>query len=333
MSLFADFLWRLLVIVALSSGLVFGAFALAEPILRNISGAVYNRAAKFSLAGLAAVFAAAVGLLLSVDQEIQASCFGNFAATQNSFGITRILGLTWLATAFAAFFLDGVRYLRFSREIRKRRLATADGFDVVADSLPAFSRGIFRRTILIPRRYLGHASQLEHVLRHEQTHIRNHDGAWSLLALLVQRACWFNPLAFLFERGRRLAMEMATDEETLRRHGFSVTAYAETLLEALLPEKTRFDRTVVGAALRYSELKARLENLGRPAERPRRPALAVAISVLALGWFFGVGESLASIRTSAAPQEEIGMCSQVRHEKWIESWLQAGEKPEPNKCE
>lgn len=334
MSFFADFLWRLLVIVALSSGLVFGAFALAEPFLRGVSGAVYNRVAKISLLGLTAVFISGVALLLSVDQEIQASCFGSFAATQGSFGVTRILGLTWLTMTAVALAFDVVRYVRFGREIERHKMAEAGGFEVVDDSLPAFSRGFFRSTILIPRRFLAHASRLEHILRHEQTHVRNFDGAWSLLALLVQRACWFNPLAFLFERGRRLAMEMATDEETLSKHGFEASAYAETLLAALAPGKTRFDRTVVGAALRYSEMKARLENLARPAERrSRRPALAVAVLVMSIGWFFGVGESLASIRTTVAAKEEIGLCSQVRHEKWIESWLPAGAKPEPNKCE
>ena len=88
--------------------------------------------------------------------------------------------------------------------------------------------------VVRPRVYLPISMDVEHrsyVLAHEQTHIMRRDPLKKLLAFLIVGVHWFNPLAWvafvLLERD----MEMACDEETVKRLGEeSKKAYASTLL-------------------------------------------------------------------------------------------------------
>jgi hypothetical protein len=79
LSLFADLLWKLLVIATLSSTLLLGAFVLAQPLLQKISGQLYNRMAQISFSGVIGILFLSLFLLLSLDQDIQVKCFGAFA--------------------------------------------------------------------------------------------------------------------------------------------------------------------------------------------------------------------------------------------------------------
>lgn len=329
--LFADLLWKLLVIAALSSTLLLGAFALAQPLLRKISGQLYNRIAQISLSGLLGILFLSFFLLLSLDQDIQVKCFGNFASSQGSFGVTRILAMIWILGVVLLGARDFRLYQGFQRILRRKTLEVKDGYLLVEDDVAPMTFGLFKAQVLVPEN-LRQDESFPFILAHERVHQQNQDGLWSLLALVMQRLCWFNPLTFWFERGRRLAMEMATDEITVARNNFDPRDYSQALLNVLQREGSLSPhRMGFGAALNFQEMKVRLENLNFQGSSRRKTYYKLAaLSILTGGWFLGIGQSLASIQMKSTADEPM-MCYQVQHEKILESWLHL--ESETNKCE
>lgn len=329
---FSDFLWKLLIITSLSSAIIFGVFLLLQSFLRKISGRLYNRVAQISLATVLGTLLLSTVLLLSVDQDIQEKCFGSFASAQGSFGVTRILALVWLAGVGAFAAIDFIQVMRFKGALNGAILSDEAEFTRVKSTIAPSSFGLLRPRILLPEQVADDMTLKQYVLSHEKTHLRNYDGLWTGMALVVTRLCWFNPMVIFFEQGRRLAMEMATDEEVIRRHSFTPAAYAAAMLQVLeLSSNQQTHRLAVGAALGFNEMKFRLENLkALSTEKPKALRVAV-LAVMCVGWLFGVGEAFASMNLSAESSRETNMCYQVQHEKIIERVLNI--EPRTNKCE
>lgn len=329
---FSDFLWKLLIITSLSSAIIFGVFLLLQPFLRKISGRLYNRVAQISLLTVLGTLLLSTVLLLSVDQDIQDKCFGSFASAQGSFGVTRIVALVWLlgVAAFAAF--DFIQVLRFRKFLNAATLRDEAEYTRVQGTIAPSSFGFLRPRILLPEQVADDENLKQYVLSHEKTHVRNHDGLWTGMALLVSRLCWFNPIAIFFEQGRRLAMEMATDEEVIRRHSFAPAAYAAVMLQVLeLSSNQQTHRLAMGAALGFNEMKFRLENLKALSNEKPKALRAVVLAVMCAGWFLGISEAFASMKLSTVSSPEANMCYQVQHEKIIERVLNI--EPRTNKCE
>lgn len=329
---FSDFLWKLLIITSLSSAIIFGVFLLLQSFLRRISGSVYNKVARISLVTVLGTMILGTVLLLSVDQDIQDSCFGSFASAQGSFGVTRIVALVWLMGVVAFGAVDLIRIARFKRTLKKSTLAQEGEYLRVDDSIAPSSFGFLSPRILLPAQVADSEALKHFVLSHEKTHVRNHDGLWTGMALLVSRLCWFNPIAIFFEQGRRLAMEMATDEEVIHRHSFNPAEYATAMLRVLeMSSCQQAHHLSMGAALGFNEMKFRLENLKALSDK-RPKALRVAVlAVMCIGWFVGISEAFASMNLSTEKSPEANMCYQVQHEKIIERMLNM--ETRTNKCE
>jgi hypothetical protein len=336
LSLFSDFLWKLLVIVTLSSLAIFSSFLIAQIFLRRLSGQIYSRIAKMSTLAMIGILIAGICLLFSVDQDLQIHCFGSFVNSQGSLGITRIAGAVWGIISVLILVRDVIQYQRFQNWLALNILSKNDEYNLATNNVPPMSVGFFRSQIVVPEILERDFAQLSHVLGHEAVHIKNKDSLWSLLALVVQRLCWFNPLAIYFERGRRLAMEMATDEEAVKTNNFSPAEYSQTLLElAQGNQESLKSGLAIGAALNFSEMKIRLLNLRCDSSctqgKQKKYFKILAWAIMMMGWFFGINQSFATIRVMGAGESEPLMCYQVQHEKIIETWLRI--ENETNKCE
>ncbi len=88
-----------------------------------------------------------------------------------------------------------------------------------------------RSHVLLPTELIPHldSDQLADVLRHELTHVRQHDYLWDRLAALGCRLVFFHPLVWLAYRRLRWERELACDHAVVEKREESRLTYAECL--------------------------------------------------------------------------------------------------------
>jgi beta-lactamase regulating signal transducer with metallopeptidase domain len=88
-----------------------------------------------------------------------------------------------------------------------------------------------RSHVLLPTKLIPHldSDQLADVLRHELTHVRQHDYLWDRLAALGCRLVFFHPLVWLAYRRLRWERELACDRVVVEKREESRLMYAECL--------------------------------------------------------------------------------------------------------
>lgn len=152
--------------------------------------------------------------------------------------------------------------------------------------------GFFRPHIYLPS---GLSEEYRtHVLTHERTHIKRGDMFVKMAAYLITCIHWFNPIVwygfYLFGKD----MEMACDEETVRKLGIQErAAYAKTLLDvtegSALKNKIVF---VAPVAFEEGDVKSRIKNIMKYRKTITVLAVcAVAVCILAGGLFLVKSES------------------------------------------
>ena len=75
----------------------------------------------------------------------------------------------------------------------------------------AFSSGIWRPVVWV-HDDLATSAEFPTLLRHELTHIDQHDNAWLLVITLVEKLCWWNPLVWYLGQQARQLQELSCDE-------------------------------------------------------------------------------------------------------------------------
>lgn len=151
--------------------------------------------------------------------------------------------------------------------------------------------GFFRPHIYLPS---GLSEEYRtHVLTHERTHIKRGDMFVKMAAYLITCIHWFNPIVwygfYLFGKD----MEMACDEETVRKLGIQErAAYAKTLLDvtegSALKNKIVF---VAPVAFEEGDVKSRIKNIMKYRKTITVLAVcAVALCILAGGLFLAKSE-------------------------------------------
>lgn len=93
----------------------------------------------------------------------------------------------------------------------RANLAPACPVTVQREISGAFSSGVFRPRIWV-HGDLVQSPQLATLLRHELTHIRQHDNAWLFVITLVECLFWWNPLVWYLGRRTRELQELSCDE-------------------------------------------------------------------------------------------------------------------------
>ena len=341
-----DFAWRLFLVTGISSTVMFVVFLLVRPWLSR-SGKVFSTAAKLTAMSVLALMTTSAVLILFFDQEWSARCFGLFAQEHQTWGITRWVGMVWLAVAGTLLFRDARKHRSFVKAVLKSsqpadyELVRASGrtltipVRVTEQNITPFCVGLFNPVIVIPSPLFCQESRALDIIVHEHAHRLHRDGLWSALVLLVQRLCWFNPLALAFAHSYRLAIELAADQKAVKAFGLNPRHYAETLLSVLQSHQGPLDSPLaVLSVLDFKQLEARFKHLQTLETPDRAPwKLRFSLAVLFLGAGLGWQQALASMNLKGRSVNP-GYCAQARHERKIETWLllESGIQS-PNKCE
>ena len=193
----------------------------------------------------------------------------------------RLLRFVWLdGSLVLALWLLGVN-LGFWNKLRKSRTLFREGKTPVYVSESVASPcpfGLFRPAVyLTPEAAELPETQLEQVLLHERTHLRQGDPIWGLLRCLCLAVWWWNPLVWLGAACSRRDGELSCDEKVLRTLGEDKRLeYGHTLVD-LLPRKTPgallCTATISGGG---RDMKERLERI------VKKPRLWIAAAVIAV---------------------------------------------------
>ena len=217
----------------------------------------------------------------------------------------RLLRFVWLdGSLVLALWLLGVN-LGFWNKLRRSRTLFREGKTPVYVSDAVASPclfGLFRPAVyLTPEAAELPETQLEQVLLHERTHLRQGDPIWGLLRCLCLAVWWWNPLVWLAAACSRRDGELSCDEKVLRTLGEDKRLeYGHTLVD-LLPRKTPgallCTATISGGG---RDMKERLERI---VKKPRLWIAAAVIAVLLTALI--VGCSFAGKEETAGPKPEV----------------------------
>lgn len=142
--------------------------------------------------------------------------------------LPQILMFVWLSGIALLLIYAGISYLLLRRKTAAA-LRLKDNVFLIDEIPSPFVLGVLRPRICLPDALPE--AQREHVIAHEQAHIRRGDHVLKPLAFLLASVYWFNPVLWLgyvlFSRD----LELACDERVIRGYGPAQrAAYAETLL-------------------------------------------------------------------------------------------------------
>ncbi len=138
--------------------------------------------------------------------------------------------------------------------------------------------GVFRQRLLIsPGPFSSLTpSQKRHVLLHELTHIKRHDTAVCVAAVILTIVHWFNPLVWISLWLMRRDVEVFCDDSVVKALGESERcSYASTLLELTPLRQT--PRLATALFISHSRVKKRILSIAR---RRKASALYSALSLM-----------------------------------------------------
>ena len=127
-----------------------------------------------------------------------------------------ILNIIWLIGVGALLLYTAVSYWRLCRKVDTAVRYKGNIFQSENVSSP-FVLGIIKPRIYLPFNMNG--QDLEHVVAHEQAHIRRKDHWWKPLGFLLLTIHWFNPLMWLAYVLLCRDIELACDEKVIYELG------------------------------------------------------------------------------------------------------------------
>ena len=122
----------------------------------------------------------------------------------------------WLFGIAALFLYSAVSYWRLHRKVCEAVILRGNIYQSEKVCSP-FVLGIIKPKIYIP--YHMDSREMDHVIAHEQTHIRRKDHWWKPLGFLLLTIHWFNPLMWLSYILLCRDIELACDEKVIREMG------------------------------------------------------------------------------------------------------------------
>ena len=146
-----------------------------------------------------------------------------------------VLTVIWLWGVAALFLYSAVSYRRLRRRVCEA-VILRDNIYQSENVCSPFVLGIIRPKIYLP--YHMDKREMDHVIAHEQTHIRRRDHWWKPLGFLLLTVHWFNPLLWLGYILLCRDMEYACDEAVLRDlEEPDKRAYSQALLNCAGPRR------------------------------------------------------------------------------------------------
>lgn len=139
-----------------------------------------------------------------------------------------ILSMIWVAGVAILLVYTAVSYWRLRRKVSKAVILRDNIFQSENVASP-FVLGIIKPRIYLPFNMNG--QDLEHVVAHEQAHIRRRDHWWKPLGFLLLTIHWFNPLMWLAYVLLCRDIELACDEKVIKELDNELRAdYAQALV-------------------------------------------------------------------------------------------------------
>ena len=142
-----------------------------------------------------------------------------------------VLTVIWLLGVAALFLYSAVSYRRLRRRVCEA-VILRDNIYQSENVCSPFVLGIIRPKIYLP--YHMDKREMDHVIAHEQTHIRRRDHWWKPLGFLLLTVHWFNPLLWLGYILLCRDIELACDEKVIREMGSEQRAdYTQALVSSV----------------------------------------------------------------------------------------------------
>ncbi len=139
-----------------------------------------------------------------------------------------LLTVIWIIGFVSILVYTAISYLRLHKKVRTAVILHNNIFQSENVSSP-FVLGIIKPKIYISYQLEG--QNLEHVIAHEQAHIRRKDHWWKLFGFLLLTIHWFNPLMWLAYGLLCRDIELACDEKVIKELANEQRAdYAQSLL-------------------------------------------------------------------------------------------------------
>ena len=134
----------------------------------------------------------------------------------------------WFLGMLVLLLYTATSYFSLCRKLRTATILRDNVYQCVAVDSP-FVLGILRPKIYLP--YQMEGQDLEHVVAHEQAHIRRKDHWWKPLGFLLLMIHWFNPLMWLGYILLCRDIELACDEKVISELGSEQRAdYTQALV-------------------------------------------------------------------------------------------------------
>ena len=158
-----------------------------------------------------------------------------------------VLTVIWLWGVAALFLYSAVSYRRLRRRVCEA-VILRDNIYQSENVCSPFVLGIIRPKIYLP--YHMDKREMDHVIAHEQTHIRRRDHWWKPLGFLLLTVHWFNPLLWLGYILLCRDIELACDEKVIREMGSEQRAdYTQALVSCSVSR-----RSIAACPLAFGEV-------------------------------------------------------------------------------
>lgn len=219
-----------------------------------------------------------------------------------------------------------VAYRRFVRVTRSLPLADDATLEIVAavarrvgvtapvarvsDEAPApFVFGLFRSTLVLSRRQLEDAAELEAVILHELAHVRRGDLWVRVLQSIVGAVLFFWPIVGWVNRRIDLARESACDEWALRHGSLTPGQYARLLLRCTRSRQSRWTYRPAAMASNLAHVERRIEMIMDSPTQRRSRMLGFLAGATLVGWagFALSGASAAALQDNPPANTEPAM--------------------------
>lgn len=188
-----------------------------------------------------------------------------------------VLCIIWLVGIAALLLYTAVSCRRLCRKVSEAVILRDNIYQCENVSSP-FVLGIIRPKIFLP--YHMDEQDLNHVIAHEQAHIRRRDHWWKPLGFLLLTIHWFNPLIWLSYVLLCRDIELACDEKVIKDLGSEQRAdYTQALVTCSVNR-----RMISACPLAFGEVSVKervksVMNYKKPAFRIIVPAVIVCVAV------------------------------------------------------
>lgn len=168
-----------------------------------------------------------------IDNQVNGYLQGNYfegvtRPAGNFVDITTILAVVWVVGIVVLLTYTLISFLRLNSKIGTAVLLRDNIYQSETVTSP-FVLGIIKPKIYLP--FNMNEQDMEHVIAHEQAHLRRKDHLWKPLGFLILTIHWFNPLVWLGYIILSRDIELACDEKVVKELNNEQRAdYSQALL-------------------------------------------------------------------------------------------------------